>query len=323
MRPLRIGILGCARIVQRGIAEGIRQSGTAELAAIASSRPAVAAQWAADLQIPRHWGSYAELVADPQVDAVYIPLTNELHLPWTVAAAKAGKHVLCEKPLALDAQQAETMVACCQQQGVLLMEAFMWRHQPRVARARQMLAAGELGELRFVKMDFSFDIDRGDWRLDPVRGGGALYDLGCYAINACRLFTGAEPVEVFSRARPYASGVDMSFGLQLVFPGGVQGLADGSFECVYRNRLEIVGTQASIELPEGVLPSPEPELVVRRGELEVERIRIPRSQQYAEEIKLFCDSVAAGKLLAPAENGLANMRVIDRARQQAGFLLAV
>ena len=175
-----------------------------------------------------------------------------------------------------------------------------------------MLRTGELGELRLVKLDFSFDIDRRDWRLDPRRGGGALYDLGCYGINAARLFAGAEPIEVMARAHRYETGVDMTTSLVLRFPGEVMALLDASFECQFRKRLELVGTRGSLEFPAGMLPPPEAELIFQHGDA-VETIPIEVSDQYREQIECFCASIAAGRLLAPAENGLANMKVLDAA----------
>jgi predicted dehydrogenase len=201
------------------------------------------------------------------------------------------------------------MAAECRRRGVILMEAFMWRHHPRVRRTSEMVAAGELGELRLVKMDFSFDIDRADWRLRPEQGGGALFDLGCYGINAARLFTRAEPIEVTGWWRRHFTGVDMTDGFALRFPGGVMALIDCSFECPYRNRLEVIGTKAAIELPDGVLPSESSELVVRR-ESGVERISFGAAQQYAEQVKAFCASIDKGALIEPAEDGLANMQAL-------------
>ncbi|MBI2823308.1 MAG: Gfo/Idh/MocA family oxidoreductase [Planctomycetia bacterium] len=312
-RPLNFGVLGCARIVRRALIGAFQQAPGARLAAIASRDGAAARAWADEFAIPTAHGSYEALLADREIDAVYVPLPNELHLPWTVAAAQAGKHVLCEKPLALDARQAQSMVDACHQRGVLLMEAFMWRHHPRVAHARKMLADGLLGELRLVTMDFSFDIDRGDWRLDPRHGGGSLSDLGCYGINAARLFNGAEPVEVVARAARYQTGVDMTLSMLLRFPGDRMALLDSSFECPYRNRLEIVGTKGAISFPGGVLPRGQTELIVRSGGGE-ETIHFPATDQYAAQIECFCASVAAGRLVDPAEDGLANMKALDAVR---------
>jgi xylose dehydrogenase (NAD/NADP) len=314
--PIRFGILGCARICRRGLIPGIQHSGVATLAAIASRNHDTAAAWAAEFNIPRHYASYEEIVADPDIDAVYIPLPNELHREWVTRCAAAGKRVLCEKPLALDAAEAATMVAACREAGVILMEAFMWRHHPRVTHVRRMLAGGELGELRLVKMDFSFDIDRTDWRLDPARGGGALFDLGCYAINAARLFSGEEPAEIFARAQRYKTGVDMTLGMELRFPGDCIALADCSFECPNRNRLEIVGTSGAVEMPDGVLPAVEAKLLLRRDR-NTEAIAFPACDQYAEQVKAFCAGIAAGKLPDPAEDGLKNMHVVEAVKRAA------
>jgi len=315
-RPLRFGILGCARIVRRAIAGSLVRARRAVPWAIASRNGDMAQAWATEMSIPKAYGSYEALIADPDVDAVYIPLPNEMHLEWSVRAAEAGKHVLCEKPLACDLAEAQAIADGVHRHGRLLMEAFMWRHHPRVTAVREMIASGRLGELRMVKMDFSFDIDRSDWRLDRNRGGGALYDLGCYGINASRLFTGAEPTEILATCHKHSTGVDMSLGMVLKFPGDVLAVLDCSFESTRRNRFEIVGSQAAVELPGGVLPATEAELVVHTNE-SVETIRFAEADQYAEQIDIFCASIDAGKLIAPAEDGVANMRVLDAVRRQA------
>lgn len=312
--PLRIGILGCARIVRRAIVAGMERAPSAVLFAIASRNGTTAASWAREFDIPRHYDSYEALIADPEIDAVYNPLPNELHAPWTLRAAAAGMHVLCEKPLGLDLTDAERMVEGCRKQGVVLMEAFMWRHHPRVAHARKMLAEGRLGELRLIKMDFSFDISRSDWRLDPQRGGGSLYDLGCYGINAARLFARAEPEEIFARAKLHVTGVDMTLGMELRFPGDVLALLDCSFECPYRNRIELVGTGGTLEFPMGVLPPSDSELIHHTA-TGSELIRFPDADQYADEIEAFCIGARTGRLPDPAEDGLANMRVVDAVRR--------
>src|SRR4051794_35903464 len=173
-------ILGCARIPRRGIVPGIRASKHGQIQALASRDAAAAREWRREFKIPSAYGSYQEVLDDPDVDVVYIHLPNELHKPWVFAAADAGKHVLCEKPLALDAAEAESMVAHCRDRRVVLMEAFMWRHQPRTEALQKLVAEGAIGELRLVRSSFSFSIDHSDWRLDNARGGGALWDIGCY-----------------------------------------------------------------------------------------------------------------------------------------------
>jgi predicted dehydrogenase len=313
VRPLRFGILGCARIARRGMIAGIQQSNGAVLAGIASRNGQLAQEWAREFSIPKSFDSYQALIDDPEIDAIYNPLPNELHRRWSLRAAEAGKHVLCEKPLGLDLADAEALVAGCRKHGVLLAEAFMWRHHPRIRRALELVRLGAIGDLRLVKMDFSFNIDPGDWRLDFARGGGALYDLGCYGLNAVRFFTGQEPDDIAGFCRRGPSGVDMTSSLVVHMPGNVLGLFDASFECAYRNRLELVGTRGTLEIPGGVLPEPESELILNTPD-EREIIRFPVAQQYVEQVKAFCASVQATKLVEGLEDGLANMRALDRAR---------
>jgi predicted dehydrogenase len=319
-KPIRFGILGCGRITRRGLIPGVTLSPAAELVALASQRPGVAAELARECGSPRTYDSYEAVIDDPNIDAVYVPSTGESHKHWTLAAAKAGKHVLCEKSLALCVAEAEEMAASCRQAGVILQEAFMWRHHPRSKRVKELIASGAIGELRIICAHFSFDIDRSDWRLDPARGGGAVWDIGCYGVNASRHFAGAEPRTIHSRARFYETGADMTMQIALEFPGGCLANVDCSFESPYRSEVELVGTRGSIVLPDAFLPPSEAKLLLRRGmqpDSNTEVISIPAANQYAEQVTDFCASIAAGRLLAPAEDGVANMRVLETALTQA------
>ena len=309
-RTLRWGILGCARISRRGLIPGIRASRLGTLAALASRNAATAQAWAAEFEIPRAYETYERVLADPEIDAVYIPLPNELHRPWVLAAADAGKHVLCEKPLALDAREAARMVEHCRSRGVVLMEAFMWRHQPRTTALRAMLAEGTIGELRLVRSSFSFPIEAGDWRLDPSRGGGALLDVGCYGVSAARLFAVAEPETIRSLARFGPTGVDLSLTAELRFPGGVLGLIDCSFEQPLRCSCELVGTRGAIEVPDAFLPPAQPVARIT-GDGEPREVAFEGRDQYAAMVDAFARSVSAGRLDDPAEDGLAQMRALD------------
>jgi xylose dehydrogenase (NAD/NADP) len=312
--PIRIGSLGCGRIVARGLLPGMKDSKLAVLHALASERPGVAQEMAAKNGVPKAYDSYQALLDDPEVDAVYIPCTGELHKPWTLAAAKAGKHVLCEKPLALTVAEADEMVLGCLRAGVVLQEAFMWRHHPRSIAARKLVRDGVIGDLRLVNASFSFDIDRNDWRLKPERGGGAMWDVGCYGVNCARFFTGAEPTHVYSRAHWHPSGVDMSMQMALSFPGDVLANIDCSFEAPYRCRAEVVGTKGRIVLEDAFLPpGPMPILIARTPDQgkPLEAIEAPHANEYAAEIDDFCRSIQAGKLVDPAEDGVANMRALE------------
>ena len=315
-RPVRFGILGCGRITRRGLVPGIVESPVAELTALASLRPGVAAELARECGHPKAYESYEAVIHDPNVDAVYVPSTGESHRHWTIEAARAGKHVLCEKSLALNVAEAEEMIAVCEKSGVILQEAFMWRHHPRTKKTKELLAAGAIGELRLICAHFSFDIDRSDWRLDPKRGGGAVWDIGCYGVNSSRHFAGAEPTSSHSRARFYETGADMTMQIALQFPRGCLANIDCSFEAPFRCEVELVGTKGAITIPDAFLPPPEAKLFVRQGvepNSPIEPILFPKANQYAEQVTDFCQSVAAKKLLAPAENGLANMRVLETA----------
>jgi predicted dehydrogenase len=251
------------------------------------------------------------LIDDPTVDVIYIPLPNELHEPWVNAAADAGKHVLCEKPLALDAAEARRMVERCRARGVLLMEAFMWRHQPRTSAIRRLVAEGAIGELRLIRSSFSFPIDPGDWRLDLGRGGGALWDVGCYGVSTARLFAGDEPESIVAQARFGSSGVDLSMTAGLRFPNGVLGLVDCSFEQPFRCVYELIGTGGTIEVPDAYLPPASPIARLRRLDNSTEELTFEGGDQYGAMVDAFAQGVADGRLHDPAEDGLAQMKALD------------
>ena len=281
------------------------------LQALASRDLATAEAWAEEFGVPEAHGSYQALLADPTVDAIYIPLPNELHEPWVIAAADAGKHVLCEKPLARNSAEARRMVDHCRARGTLLMEAFMWRHQPRTAALRTLVADGAIGSLRLVRSSFSFPIDLNDWRLDPKRGGGALWDVGCYGVSTTRLFAGSEPEAIVAQARFSASGVDLSLTASLRFRDGVLGLIDCSFEQPFRCHYELVGTRGTIEVPDAYLPPAEPVARLRRLDDSTEELRFEGNDQYGAMVDALALGVAQGALPDPAEDGLAQMLALD------------
>jgi xylose dehydrogenase (NAD/NADP) len=327
-RTLRWGILGCARIARRRLMPGIRASATGTLHAVASRDPATARALAEEFGVPRACGSYQELLDDPEVDAVYIPLPNELHRPWVLAAADAGKPILCEKPLALDAREAAVMVEHCRSRGVLLMEAFMWRHQPRTRELRALVARGAIGALRLIRASFSFPIAPDNWRLDPSRGGGALWDIGCYGVSTARLFAGSEPAAVRAVAHFGQSAVDMSLGAVLEFPGGVLAAVDCSFEQPYVCRYELVGTEGVLEVPSAYLPPAHGKPMARLRTIgtgsdsdpdPIQTLEFEPVDQYAAMVDAFASSLAAGRLLDPAEDGLAQMTVLDQIRRAAAL----
>ena len=307
-KTLRWGILGCARITRRGLIPGLAASKTGVLEAIASRSLANSRAWAAEFGIPRAFGSYQELIADPEIDAVYIPLPNELHREWVEAAADAGKHILCEKPLALDLAEARIMVEYCKDRGRILREAFMWRHQPRTLELARRVHDGAVGQLRLIRSAFSFVIDMNDWRLDPTRGGGALWDVGCYGVSTARLFAGSEPESVGAVAHFGQSGVDLSLAAALKFPTEVVALVDCSFEQAFRCSYELVGSTGRIEVPDAYLPPDRPTALFH-GPAGTEEWTFEGTNQYAAMVDAFADAVEGGG--TPGEDGLAQMAVLD------------
>jgi xylose dehydrogenase (NAD/NADP) len=320
---LRWGILSTARIARERFIPGVRAGTEGEVVAIASREAGRAQQVAAQLQIPRAYGSYEELLADPEVEAVYIALPNSLHVEWTIRAAQAGKHVLCEKPLARRAADAVQAAEACRQAGVLLMEAFMYRLHPQHARALRLLADGAIGTSRLLRASFCFAMSpqrraAGDIRLSRPLEGGALMDVGCYTVNAARFLFGAEPVAV--TAQMYvdpAFGVDTGFVATLAFPEGRLAVVDASFDVAGPQRYEVAGDRGCIVVEPAFVPGSGPVqlAIVTGGERRVEEV--PGADQYALEADHFARCVRAGRLLPPAEDGVAQAKVIEALFQSA------
>ena len=215
MAKFRWGILSTAAIAKRAFVPGVRNGTEGIIAAVGSRSLATAQAFAADLDIPVAHASYEALLADPEIDGVYIGLPNSMHLEWTIKAAEAGKHVLCEKPLARTVADARKMVDACAEAGVVLMEAFMYRHHPQHAVARHLIEG--IGDVAYVRASFNYTmggprLENRDHRIRPDMEGGGLMDVGCYAVNAARFIYGTEPVEVTAMQRVSdAFEVDMSF----------------------------------------------------------------------------------------------------------------
>ena len=246
----RWGILSTARIARKAMIPALQESTMAEVSAVASRAEEKARAFAAKLGILKAYGSYEALLADPEIDAIYNPLPNHLHKDWTIRAAEAGKHILCEKPLALNVEDVQAMIDAARANSVQLVEAFMYRHHPRIAAARQMLREGAIGELRTIETAFTFKLDDfSNIRYQPEKGGGALLDVGCYCVNISRLMAGREPVAVQARAHWAATGVDDQLAGILDFGDGLLAHFDCGINQVDRQRCLLGGTQGTLELP--------------------------------------------------------------------------
>jgi len=290
---LRWGLLGTARINRRVIPP-LRASAGNRLQAVASRDPARAAAYAREWDIGRAHGSYEALVADPEIDAVYIPLPNHLHAEWTIRAARAGKHVLCEKPLALTVAEVDAMEAAARAGGVVLAEAFMYRHHPQTLKVKELVDGGAIGAPRFVRGTFSFPLDHpNDVRLRPEWGGGCLWDVGCYPLSFVRFVLGAEPLEVSGAQALGPTGIDETFAGQLVFPGGVLVQVDAGFRSAFRTLLEVAGTEGTIVVPQPWRPEGQPIRLIR-GE-DVEEIVVGGEDRYLLEIEDLADCARTGR----------------------------
>ena len=315
---LRWGILSTARIARTLFVPGVRAGTETQVVAVGSRSLPAAREFADDLDIPRAYGSYEGLLRDPEVDAVYIALPNSLHAEWTLRAADAGKHVLCEKPLARRAAEARRMADACHAAGVVLMEAFMWRHHPQHAHVRALLDSGAIGEPSFARATFGYVINPArqagglNARLSDSLEGGSLMDVGCYSVNLARWVFGAEPVALAAQQRVDPTyGVEVAFGGVLRFPGGQLAMVDSSFEHAFLNRYEIAGPKGRIVVEGAFRPDDSPGRidVYRGSEHSVETVA--PANQFGCEADHFARSVRAGRLLAPAENGVAQATVIE------------
>jgi predicted dehydrogenase len=250
MTPLRVGLLSTANI-NRMLLGGARAAEGVEVVAVASRERERAESYAAEHGIGRAHGSYDALLADGEVEAVYVPLPNSLHVEWSIRALEAGKHVLCEKPLTRHPEQAEAAFDAADRAGRVLAEAFMWRHHPQALRLRELVGEGAIGTLRLVRTSFSFDIfgmDRpDDVRLQASLEGGGLMDVGCYCVSAMRLLAG-EPERVSGERIDGGDGVDVRFTGTMAFAGGVLGGFDCGLDMVARHDLEVVGDTGSLFL---------------------------------------------------------------------------
>jgi xylose dehydrogenase (NAD/NADP) len=285
MRTLRWGLLGTARIT-RSIIPALRAAAGHELTAVASRSAEKAEAHAKQWSIPRAIASYEAMLADPDIDVVYIPLPNHLHAEWACKAAEAGKHVLCEKPIALTVDEVDRIAATASRHGVVVAEAFMYRHHPQTMMLKQLLGEGAIGELRYIRGSFTFTLNRpGDVRFDLTYGGGSLWDVGCYPVSLARVLAGMQPREVFGRAQHGATGIDEMFAGQLIFTDKLQAQFDCGFAAPFRTEAELVGTTGSIRVTRPFKPGASETLVLSRGD-DFEQIAIDNAGElYVGEVE--------------------------------------
>lgn len=317
-KKVRWGVISTARIGMEKVTPAIMQAPNCEVVAISSRNLASAQKAAAQLGIPKAYGSYEEMLADPDIDAVYNPLPNHLHVDLTLAAAKAGKHVLCEKPMALNASDAARLNDC--PKDIIVAEAFMVRYHPQWHRVLEIVQSGELGEIRGVRAVFSYmNLDPNNVRNQPDIGGGGIMDIGCYPVTAARYFLGAEPQRVVSLVdRDPTFGTDRLASVIADFGGGKQVSFMVSTQLAANQSLEILGTKGRVEIliPFNAPPHKTTAILVDDGsELGGHMARreiIPACDQYTEQAIAFADAVLGGKSLAYGiPDAIQSMKILD------------
>src|SRR6185436_3063178 len=241
--------------INRALITPLRASKRNHLLAVASRTQESADRYAREWKIPRAHGSYEALLADPEIDVIYNPLPNHLHAEWTIKSVEAGKHVLCEKPLALNEDEVDAIRAAARKHGRVVAEAFMYRHHPQTLKVQEMVKSGSLGTLKLIRGSFSYVLSgEGNVRLKPEWGGGSIWDVGCYPISYTRTVVGEAPLEVFGWQVTGQTGIDETFVGQMRFDKDVLAQFDSSFAIPFHVFLEIIGSEGTLNIPNPFKP---------------------------------------------------------------------
>ena len=319
-RRLRWGVISTAKIGRKAVNPAIHASSNGELLAVASRNEGRARAFAEETGIPTALGSYEALLEDDRIDAVYNPLPNSLHKEWTIRAAEKGKHVLCEKPLALNAAECREMEAAASANGVKLMEAFMYRFHPRTERVLEMVRSGAVGELKQIRSSFTFLLNRPDDILwDPGLGGGSLMDVGCYCVNVSRTMAGREPVEVRAMANYHSSGVDAQMAGSLRFDDGLLAHFDCALTMERTQVYHILGTEGHLRVQNAFVPGTDDAVIEHFDpENNLTNLIVPGTDEYQLMVEHFADCVLNDRPLRyTAEEAALNMRVIEALYESA------
>lgn len=291
---LNWGLLSTANI-NRALIPPLQSSKRNRLLAVASRTKDNADAYAREKKIQRAYGSYEELLADPEIDVIYNSLPNHLHAEWTIKAVQAGKHVLCEKPLTLSVEEVDAVKAAAQQHGRVVAEAFMYRHHPQTLKVLELVRNGSLGTLKLIRGSFTYMLSHeADVRTQPAWGGGSLWDVGCYPIHFARSVVGENPLEVFGWQILGPTGIDVTFVGQLKFANDIFTQFDSSFVAPLHYFMEIIGSEGTLNIPHPVKPGSDEKIYLTRGD-KTEAIRIKASDLYLYEVEDMADAILLGK----------------------------
>jgi xylose dehydrogenase (NAD/NADP) len=293
-KTLNWGLLSTARI-NHALIPPLRVSKRNRLLAVGSRSQESADQYAREWKIPRALGSYESLLADPEIDVIYNPLPNHLHAEWTIKAVEAGKHVLCEKPLALSVEEVDAIHAAARKHGRVVAEAFMYRHHPQTWKVQELVKNGSLGTLKLIRGSFNYVLrGEGNVRLKPEWGGGSIWDVGCYPISYTRTVLAEAPLEVFGWQVTGPTGIDETFVGQMRFENDVHAQFDSSFVIPFHTFMEIIGSEGTLNIPNPFKPGVEEKIYLTRAN-KVETIKIRGQELYIGEVEDIADAILLGK----------------------------
>jgi len=294
---LNWGLLSTAKI-NHSLIPPLRASKRNKLVGVASRSLDKAKAYARQWDIPRAFGSYEALLADPEIDVIYISLPNSMHTEWSIKAMQAGKHVLCEKPLALTLEEVDAITGVAAETGKVIAEAFMYRHHAQTLRIKEMVDTGAIGKIQLIRGAFSFPLkNKSDIRYNLSMGGGSIWDVGCYPINYARYLLGVDPLEVQGWQMTGTTGIDEVFVGQLRFPGDVFAQFDSSFRMPYRTFVEVIGREGKMNIPSPFKPDNKDFIQLTHGG-KVKTFNAAKAQQgdlYQGEIEDIADAVLLGK----------------------------
>jgi xylose dehydrogenase (NAD/NADP) len=301
---LNWGLLSTAHI-NRAVIPALNASKRNRLDVVASRTKSSAESYAREWNIPRALGDYDALLHDPKIDVIYNSLPNHLHAEWTIRALRAGKHVLCEKPLTLRLDEVDAIISAAAETGKVVAEAFMYRHHPQTLKVKEMVESGVLGKVQMIKGAFTFTLRRQpDIRWNKETGGGSIWDVGCYPLSYARMLAGSQPLEVFGWQVLGSGGADTSFAAQLRFPDAVFAQFDCGFESPSRSFMEIVGAEGVLNVPMPFKPGLDETILLQRGE-KTEAIKIKGQDLYIGEVEDIADAILHSK---PSRVSLADSR---------------
>lgn len=309
-KKVKWGILGYARIARLNVIPAIMKSNNSEFYAIASRDKKNLEVCCKEFRCTKTYTNYDELLDDPEIDAVYIPLPNSLHKEWTIRAAQKGKHVLCEKPAALNTEEAHQMIEACEKNKVKFMEGFMYRYTNRTKKVQEIVNSGMLGDIKFINSNFRFFLDRENTiKMIPELGGGAIYDVGCYPIDFASLITGKDP-DTASAEYVYQNGVDVMFTGVLKYGSGIIATVNSGFNAFGRMYSEIIGTKGVLHIPDTFLDNEG--VITLTTDDGTKEIHVEQCERYRLEIEDFADAIINKREpLIKTKDTIRNMKIID------------